>query len=280
MSTVLETPPRVLFAGLVDDAAVFPPGSFTLPDAVSRVAARRSRSYADLVGPLLLPPALIPEALEQPTPLTISVVGRPDVPLADSLDATRQVLASDRHTLAGLEIGYVSAWRDALEPGVPLAVEISHDDADGPAVADLAEDGLAQVRAKLRTGSTVTNPVPSPERLSQFLATTISRGLAFKLTGGMHRAVSHRAGTPDGGEDQFGFLNVLLATDQLLRGGSVGDACTLLSQDDSGAVAMLAASLDRARCAAIRTSFHSYGCCDVLDPIQDLSALNLIEETP
>lgn len=48
-----------LFAGLVDDAAVFPPGSAALSDAV--IAHRRHRTawYADLVGPLLLPASAV-----------------------------------------------------------------------------------------------------------------------------------------------------------------------------------------------------------------------------
>jgi hypothetical protein len=235
--------------------------------------------YVDLVGPLLLPPALAVEALEAATPLTLAVVGRPDVALADVLDAAAAVVASRGHSLAGLEIGYRPDWRDALDLGVPLAVEVAPDQADGAPMDDLAHDGLDQVRAKLRTGSTPANPVPTPEQLAAFIAAAISRGLGFKLTGGMHRAVSYRAGTPDGGEDQFGFLNVLLATDELLRGGSVETATALLAQRDCGAVAMLVAELDQDRAAHARNVFHSYGCCDVLDPIRDLSDLNLIEET-
>lgn len=280
MSTATGTPPRALFAGLIDDAAVFPPGSFPLPEAVSRRAARRPESYVDLVGPLLLPPALAVQALDETTPLTVAVVGRPDVPLSEVVEAARQVVDSEGHSLAGIEIGYRPDWRDALVLGVPLAVEITPDQADGTAMDDLARDRLDQVRAKLRTGSTPKNPVPAPDDLARFIAAAVDHELAFKLTGGMHRAVSHRAATPDGGEDQFGFLNVIIAVDELLRGSTADAAASLLSQRDHGAVAALVADLDRDRADAVRNTFHSYGCCDVLDPIRDLSDLDLIEETP
>ena len=46
--------PRLL-SGLVDDAAVFPPGNAPLPDAVTAHRTHRTAWYADMVGPLLLP---------------------------------------------------------------------------------------------------------------------------------------------------------------------------------------------------------------------------------
>ena len=44
-----------LFAGLVDDAAVFPPGNAPLADAVRRHREHRTSRYAACVGPLLVP---------------------------------------------------------------------------------------------------------------------------------------------------------------------------------------------------------------------------------
>ncbi|SCL40123.1 hypothetical protein GA0074692_5609 [Micromonospora pallida] len=52
--------PRLL-AGLVDDAAVFPPGSASLPDALAAHRRHRASWYADLVGPLLVPASALPE---------------------------------------------------------------------------------------------------------------------------------------------------------------------------------------------------------------------------
>ena len=44
-----------LFGRLVDDAAVFPPGSATLADGGRRTRQHRAAWYAGLVGPLLVP---------------------------------------------------------------------------------------------------------------------------------------------------------------------------------------------------------------------------------
>jgi hypothetical protein len=38
------------WTGLVDDAAIFPPGDQPLPEAVEAFVARREEWYADLVG--------------------------------------------------------------------------------------------------------------------------------------------------------------------------------------------------------------------------------------
>ena len=44
-----------LFAGLIDDAAVFPPGSASVPEAVRRHREHRSAWYDPLIGPLVVP---------------------------------------------------------------------------------------------------------------------------------------------------------------------------------------------------------------------------------
>ncbi|HEX5740299.1 MAG TPA: hypothetical protein VFY17_01955, partial [Pilimelia sp.] len=67
-----------LFAGLVDDAAVFPPGSASVPDAVAAHRRHRAAWYADLVGPLLLPASALGAAaalLDPGEPLTIGLIG-------------------------------------------------------------------------------------------------------------------------------------------------------------------------------------------------------------
>ena len=51
----MSTQVPALLRGLVDDAAVFPPGSAPLPEAVAAHRDHRTAWYADMVGPLLVP---------------------------------------------------------------------------------------------------------------------------------------------------------------------------------------------------------------------------------
>ena len=74
MSTLV---PR-LFAGLIDDAAVFPPGSAPLPEALAAHRIHRAAWYAPMVGPLLLPPtdlAAVAALLAPGERLTVGLVG-------------------------------------------------------------------------------------------------------------------------------------------------------------------------------------------------------------
>lgn len=278
MSTAPSLPPRALFTGLIDDAAVFPPGNYPLPEAISRREQRRGAPYAELVGPLLLPPPLVSEAVSGTSPLTISVVGRPGADL-DQVLRTAQLLVDARgHSLAGLEIAHHPDWRKALELSVPLAIEVTPDAAGLEAIADL-HGSDEQVRAKLRTGSTSERGVPTTAQVAAFLAATVEQSVSFKLTGGLHHAVAHTATTQSGKEEQHGFLNVLLATGAALNGESSADVSALLAERDSASIVEQIRALDASQASAIRDQFHSFGCCNVLDPIGDLSALKLIEET-
>ncbi|TWP35708.1 hypothetical protein [Leekyejoonella antrihumi] len=273
MSTPL--PPFALFDGLLDDAAVFPPGNFPLEEAIARRMRRRGTAAARYVGPLLLPVALIDEALACATPLTISVVGRPGASTGALLAAAEKVVASAGHSLAGIELPHGSDWRNALALGVPLAVEIPAGPDGLERLSDITEvDG--QVHVKLRTGSTPHNPVPTPAQLGAFIVGCLSQDLAFKLTGGLHHPIT---GEPAGaGETQFGFLNVLVATDAALAGAGASAVEDLLASRETDALVGTLRSLSADRAATIRATFHSYGCCDVLDPVHALSDHGLIEE--
>ena len=55
-----------LFKGLLDDAAVFPPGLMPLPEAVAAHERHLASPYADIIGPLVLAaPALAAPALAE-----------------------------------------------------------------------------------------------------------------------------------------------------------------------------------------------------------------------
>src|SRR3954467_11006511 len=58
--------------GLVDDAAIFPPGDVPLAAAAAEPQARRAEPYADLVGTFVVRDSDLPEL--KATPLALSVV--------------------------------------------------------------------------------------------------------------------------------------------------------------------------------------------------------------
>ena len=73
----MPSPHRLLFAGLVDDAALFPPGNAPMATALAEHARHRSSSYAGLVGPFLCPATRVEElraTLPAQQPLSLSLV--------------------------------------------------------------------------------------------------------------------------------------------------------------------------------------------------------------
>jgi len=76
------------------------------------------------------------------------------------------------------------------------------------------------------------------------------------------------------GFEHHGFLNVLVATRATLDGSSVDDVARVLVDTDSDA---LTAALDPDSMASARRWFRSFGSCSVQQPLDDLTALGLLE---
>jgi hypothetical protein len=267
-----------LTLGLIDDAAVFPPGNATVPAAVDEHRAHRLAAYGELVGPLLVRASSTVELLEAARAgddLRVGLVA--DQGLTGLVEAIGLLFDhDDRAALAQVEIALPTdhdpgpATRvllDQLAFSATAYVEVPR--AGWPPALDvLAEDGAE--RAKYRTGGVRPQDVPNETELAAFLAGCLQRRLTFKLTAGLHRAV--RNTTPQGWE-QHGFLNVLAAVTAGLDGADEPDLVDLLAERTP---TRLAAVLDGVDVAKVRRSFASFGCCGVADPVNDLVALGLI----
>ena len=271
---------RSLFSRLVDDAAVFPPGLAPLPRAVTEHLARRQEPYADLVGPLLVPASAAADLrdLDRPAALGVGLIGRPGTPVGAVGEAVRLLAGAAGIAVVGVEVGWSPGWQGALAWDLPLSVEVPRD----PAAQDEALSGLAdaqgestRLQAKLRTGSTPDQGVPTAAELARFVRGCIDRDLSFKLTGGLHHALPHT--TPDG-EEQHGLLGVLCATRWALNGAGLDDLEALLTEREPQPLLDLVTRMSDADASVVRAFFTAYGCCGVTDPIHDLSTLGLIKE--
>ena len=274
-----------LFAGLVDDAAVFPPGNAPLDEAVRMHRVHRTSWYAGLVGPLLVPASaaadLVPlvagaGAGAETDPLGVAVIGRPGTPADQVLEAVALLQAADGVRVVGVERGWEPSWRDVPDSGVPQTLEVPRGDAQAGAVADIAADASDDrpLQAKFRTGATDTWAWPDEQELATFVRTAVDHDLGFKLTGGLHHAVR---GTHDG-QEQHGLLNVLVAVRWALNGDDVDDLVPLLAERDPAVLVPHVTRMSAADAAIVRAFFPAYGCCSVTDPITELAALGLLEE--
>lgn len=283
--------------GLVDDAAIFPPGNAALPDAVEAHRSRHHDWYAGLVGPFVVSDIRLPDLLDilddrdedEPLPVTVVVTGgagsvRPAVKWSTGSGQLRlaglETALRDLDDLAGNARRVVAAVDEAHGDGVldedcPVYLELPNlgSMTSWEAAADVAAE--RELRLKFRTGGAHPDQFPTAHALASWIDAALDRELPFKCTAGLHHAVRHTVS--EGFEapvDQHGFLNVLLATRRLFDGTSLDEAAELLDERDTGRLVELAGAEDL---AGARRWFTSFGSCSVDEPLEDLIDLGLLE---
>jgi hypothetical protein len=278
--TAAGTIPAVV-AGLCDDAAVFPPGLVPLPEAVQAHQQRHGRWYAGLVGPLVLAESALPQLgpLVQPEPplrLSVTLPGGPaGLPGVFAAAAELPVELSSVEVVVPEGVTAVEFF-ERLAAGVggrdlDVYVEVPRDGRG----ADIIDGLQGRYRAKFRTGGVRAELYPSVDELAASIAAVVRAGIPFKATAGLHHAL--RNTDPETGFVQHGFLNLLLATDALLAGGSAADAAALLAERDSATVAARVVAIDA---PAARAAFTSFGTCSVTEPLAELIELGIVTDHP
>jgi hypothetical protein len=281
-SYAVGTPPDgvvpTLLRGLVDDAAVFPPGNAPVPDALAAHAVHRVAWYADLVGPLLLPLSVLPQVAHAPPP-AIGVIG--DTGLA----AVAEALAGADSGWRQFEIAVAKRGEDP-QPGLRdlLAAVKNAPDLDVYAEVPLtfglvealdtlatARAGGARVAPKFRTGGLAAELFPTPVELAAVICACRDRQLSFKLTAGLHHAVRHT--DSETGFVHHGFVNVLAGCLAAADGAEVADVAELLG---ATAPARLVEIVHQQRGTA-RPLWIGFGSCSIPEPLADLVALGLMD---
>jgi hypothetical protein len=276
-----------LFDGLFDDASLFPPGNAPMSAAVPAHRDLRSR-LGGLVGPFVVPATRLDELVaklgDDEESLDVSVIaGADDLP-----EAVAHCSADPRLRLTAVEVPVVNTLADAvrvlrllaelLPRAIPAAIEIPRTEAASEILDALTDTGR---RAKVRTGGVRPDLFPDEGELAGTLIGCTSRGVSFKCTAGLHHAVRHTDQTT--GFEHHGFLNVLVATDAAASGKPPWQIEALLAERDGATLAGKLDAWSAAQCAHVRSLFTSFGTCSVLEPVQDLVALELLaapERTP
>lgn len=280
--------PTALFAGMVDDAAMFPPARLPVAAAVDAHRTHRAAWYAPYVGPLLcaahrageLSATLADRWPHGEEALRVAWIVRPGVadPLADLGEAMRVASGDPRLVVVGVEAPAAAVTPQAVVGQVgsrtPVWMEV---DRRGPWRATL--DTLATldgpVRAKLRTGGLEAAAFPSVDELAAFVHHAVVVGVAFKCTAGLHHAVRHA--DAETGVVHHGVLNLLSAVAAAVAGAPVARLVALLRSRDATALAAGVRDLTPAAAAVVRAAFRSFGCCAVTEPIEELAALGLVD---
>ena len=241
-----------MLARLIDHAALFPPASMSLPEALDEDARARESAYDSLIGRFVVPAGKLAELPAERPALSVVLSGMDDVPLldgAEGVEAVELVLAGPRPLSADLVAAYSALRPLDVETYFELVFDEGWRDSVPAAIGAVAAVGG---RVKLRCGGAL---VPSIEQVGLVVACCRDAGVPFKATAGLHHPV--RRG------DEHGFLNLLAAaTAPLDRIGEV------LAEEDGSALDVEEGG---------RATFVSFGSCSGREPVDGLRELGMLE---
>jgi hypothetical protein len=273
------------WAGLVDDAAIFPPGNAPLAEAMDAFETRAEQWYAGLVGSFVVSDTALP-GVDRALPLSVVSTGG-----AGSIPGALRMAHKRAHPLVALEVALqdpadaagnarrvcaaVDAARDEqlLDDDTTVYVELPASCSPAGWLAAADEVAAAGLRLKFRTGGTDATAFPSARFLAGWIDAALDRETAFKCTAGLHRAVRHR--DRDTRFEHHGFLNVLVAVRHAFDGASPDDVTAILEQQDQAELVSLASHTEL---SGARRWFRSFGSCSVDEPLEDLVGTGLLEE--
>jgi hypothetical protein len=265
---------RVLLGRLIDHAALFPPASMDMPDAIAADRAARATEHAWILDRFIVPASKLGELPREAPRLSVVLDGgEGDLEAVHDARVTGRVVElvearidpewipdTQRLVEAKLGAGVRTFWE--LPPSRALAGEVA-------AVRE------ARAGAKIRCGGAAG--VPPVAGVAAFVAACRDAGVPFKATAGLHHAV--RAG------EAHGFLNLLAAAVFAhALGLPAADLEPLLAEEDPAAFAIDAGGLavhgHHAGPGAIAEAraelFVAYGSCSFSEPVEDLTALGVL----
>jgi hypothetical protein len=231
---------RALLGRLIDHAALFPPAS--LPMAEALAADRRARDGDDawLLGRFVCPASQLGELAAEDRTLTVILdAGLPPDPRIESVETS-----------------------DPVDFEGEVYVEVPIDESLDSRLDGLAEAGL---RAKVRCGGPST---PTADDLAGFIRACRDRDLVFKATAGLHHAYPTAEG--------HGLLNLLAAAvfgDEAAALAAGRGSFTL----DADAFRWGTRTAEATELARVRgTLLHSIGSCSFDEPVDELRGLGML----
>jgi len=250
---------RALLERLIDHAALFPPASMSMEDALAEDRAARASDHAWMLDRFVCPASRLGELDGLGAPVSVVV----DAPLESEAAAVEKRLGEPRPEPREL-IETVGRLRE-LSPEVYLELVLTKGWRDElpAAIGSVAAVGG---RVKLRCGG---DHVPSSEQVALVLVACRDAGVVMKATAGLHH--------PLRSEEEHGFLNVLsAATLAHARGAGAVALAELLEARTLDELPLEELGAGEVRAMRERL-FKGFGSCSWREPVDDLRALGVLE---
>jgi hypothetical protein len=252
-----------LLGALIDHAALFPPASLDMPEAIEADRRARASEHAWMLDRFIVPASRLGELPAEAPRLSV---------VLDGGEGDLEAVAATPHEVELVEAKIDPSWIPDTQalvnqklPGVRAFWELSPGRGLRGAVAAVRE---ARAGAKIRCGGTT---LPSVAEVAEFVAACRDAGVPFKATAGLHHPI--RSG------DRHGFLNLLAAAVF-----ADGDLEAILGEEDPAAFTLDEQGFgihdhraDAETIAEARAElFVAYGSCSFDEPVEDLEALGFL----
>ncbi len=285
---------RTALAGIIDYAGLFPPASCTMTRAASSYDSYRGSPDRWLLGRFIVAASRLDElgkVVDQAgfgtpvDPWPLSVVMGVNMPAElELISAFEHTWSAQGFVVDALEYkvgsaGHALATETELPASVTRFLEVP---AHGPYDAVVGAIAKVGAYAKIRTGGTTPDLIPSTADVLSFLQAVVRHDVPFKATAGLHHPFRGRYPlTYDDHAEQavmFGFVNLLVSTAELMTNGDADVAARILEEGDAAAfvrspdgVTWRGHVYDAATLAATRDrGFLSFGSCSFREPVDEL----------
>ncbi len=246
---------RALLGRLIDHAALFPPASMSMEEALAEDRAARTSPYAWMLDRFVCPATRRGELDGLDAPVSVVLDGALEAP-AEAIELRLDRARPDSRELLRLATE-LSQWSDEIY--YELVLDASWRDSIPATVGAIAAVGG---RVKLRCGG---ESVPEVEQVALVMVSCWTARAPMKATAGLHHPL--RRGS------EHGFLNFLCAAARAREGlDAVAELLSAESLDDLPLSSLTADEVRATRSAL----FKGFGSCSWREPVYDLRALGVL----
>ena len=286
---------RDAFAEIVDYAGLFPPATCSMLAAVQQYDRYRRSPERWMLGRFVVAAIRLQElgeaietggiAIDLTDPWRLSVVMGALVPAELASIAAFQGAWESRGVLADTVEFKVGSAGQVLTVGeqIPRAFRRHFEvPIAGPCRELVRAIGTVGAFAKVRTGGTSPELFPAADDLTTFLMAAVKLGVPFKATAGLHHPFGglYPISYSRDAEPQlmYGFVNVLIATAELVRGGEGETAQAILEENARTAFGQTPDAITwrgerygaAELAAAHQRYFLGFGSCSFREPYDEL----------
>lgn len=291
---------RVLLAGIIDYAGLFPPSQLSMEEAVINYATYRATTFNWMLGRFVVQAARLEEFIESAGDLLprdgknrwqLAVTAGEDInetikAVRDFNRAYSQRAVADVLEVKANTVSKIENTVALLPDEITAYFEVSTGESLAELVTTLSIKGQ---RAKLRTGGVTPDAFPTSKQIIRFVRTCMAANVPFKATAGLHHPVrcfkplTYAPNAPQG--TMHGFLNLLMMTGFARESFRTSLLEELMEEEfeevfefsEVGVGWRDGHALSNAHLGWLRErGMHSFGSCSFDEPIADLEAMGLL----